>query len=404
MSSNPPWLSIVGIGLNGIDGLTPEQRRAIDQADVIAGGKRHLDMIGKDARKRLQWGAPFMDSLERVLDYKDRHVTVLATGDPMWFGVGATLRKMISAEEMRVLPAPSAFSLAAARMAWSIPDTECLSAHGRPVEFLIPFLTSNAQLLVLTANSDGPKEISALLIANGFGDSKLTVLGNLGAEDEIKIECTAANWNAKNIPSLNTVAIDCVAGLDAKIYPRIGGLLDDAFIHDGQLTKQEIRAVTLSALQPLPGQLLWDVGAGCGSISIEWMRSARNAQAYAIEKNLKRRAMIEKNGRSLGTPNIEIISGFIPDALHDLDTPDAIFIGGGLTINKTLPSCWDKLKSGGRIVANAVTLESEAILLKAQKDFGGELIKISIDRTSKIGNFNRWSPLAPVTQWRALKP
>jgi precorrin-6Y C5,15-methyltransferase (decarboxylating) len=170
------------------------------------------------------------------------------------------------------------------------------------------------------------------------------------------------------------------------------------------LTKQEIRAVTLSALQPLPGQLLWDVGAGCGSISIEWMRSARNAQAYAIEKNLKRRAMIEKNGRSLGTPNIEIISGFAPDALHDLDPPDAIFIGGGLTINKTLPSCWDKLKSGGRIVANAVTLESEAILLKAQKDFGGELIKISIDRTSKIGNFNRWSPLAPVTQWRALKP
>ena len=222
-------------------------------------------------------------------------------------------------------------------------------------------------------------------------------------DEEVKIEATPATWNVDGIPSLNTVAILCIASPGAKIIPRIGGIPDDTFIHDGQLTKEEVRAVTLSALQPLPRQLLWDVGAGCGSISVEWMRTARNSRACAIEKSAERLEMIQKNALGLGTPNIEIVFGTAPEALHYLDTPDAIFIGGGLTTPDTLPLCWNALNSGGRIVANAVTVESEFVLLKACEEFGGDLIKISIERVSAIGNFNRWKPLAPVTQWRAVK-
>ena len=402
--SSAPWLTIVGIGMNGVEGLTPEQRQAIDEADVLAGGKRHLEMIPDNGSERLQWRAPFIESLEKVLAYKGRKVTVLATGDPMWFGIGATLSHRVGEDEMKVLPAPSAFSLAAARMAWPLADIECLSTHGRPIETLISFLTPDAKLLILTANGDAPKDIAKLLVAQGFGESRFTVLGNLGSDDELKIESPAAEWGGKEAPDLNTVAVICHAGLNARIFPRTGGLPDNAFIHDGQITKREVRAVTLSSLQPLPGQLLWDVGAGCGSIAIEWMRSARNARAFSIEKNPKRRDMIKNNALGLGTPSLEIVAGSAPDEFRDLEAPDAIFIGGGLTTNNVLSSCWKALKSGGRIVANSVTLESEAMLIDAQNNFGGELIKISIDRTREVGSFNRWKPLAPVTQWQAIKP
>lgn len=402
--STPPRLTIVGIGMTGIEGLTPEQRRAIDQAEVLAGGKRHLDMITANGCERLQWSAPFEDSLKELLAFKGRAVTVLATGDPMWFGIGATLSRRVGDGEMKVLPAPSAFSLAAAQMAWPINDIECLSVHGRPIEALIPFLTPNAKLLILTANSNGPKDIAALLEENGFGESEITVLGNLGAEDELRIETTAAEGVKVRVLDLNTVAVTCVSGPGAKVLPRTGGLPDDAFVHDGQLTKQEVRAVTLSALQPLPGELLWDVGSGCGSVAIEWMRGARGTLSFAIEKNTQRRDMIQNNALGLGTPSLEIIAGAAPNAFEGLVAPDAIFIGGGLTAKDVLPSCWNALKPGGRIVANAVTLESEAVLIEAQRTYGGELIKISVDRTSEIGAFNRWKPLAPVTQWRALKP
>ena len=237
--STTPWVTIVGIGMNGVEGLTPEQRQAIDDADILAGGKRHLEMIPDNGSERLQWRAPFIESLEKVLAYKGRKVTVLATGDPMWFGIGATLSHRVAEDEMRVLPAPSAFSLAAARMAWPLADIECLSAHGRPIEALIPFITPDVKLLILTANGDAPKDIAKLLTVRGFGESRFTVLGNLGATDEQKIDSTAAEWGNKNAPDLNTVAVICVAGPNAKIFPRIGGLPDDAFIHDGQMTKRK---------------------------------------------------------------------------------------------------------------------------------------------------------------------
>ncbi len=306
--STTPWLTIVGIGMNGIDGLTPEQRHAVDDADILAGGKRHLEMIPDTGCDRLQWGAPFAESLDKILTFKGRKVTVLATGDPMWFGVGATLSHRVGENEVKVLPAPSAFSLAAARMAWPIADIDCLSTHGRPTEALISFLTPEAKLLILTANGDAPKEIANLLVAQGFAESQFTVLGNLGSEGEIRIESAAAEWGSKIAPDLNTVAVICRAGQNAKIFSRTGGLPDNAFVHDGQLTKREVRAVTLSALQPLPGQLLWDVGAGCGSVAIEWMRNAKNARAFAIEKDSNRRDMIQNNAHGLGAPNLEIIA------------------------------------------------------------------------------------------------
>ena len=400
--ADTPWLSILGIGDDGLDGLSPVARSVLDSAEIVFGGKRHLAALGDEARQHEEWRSPFSDSIEILMRYKGRTVAVLATGDPMWYGAGSTLARTISASEMRIIPAPSAFSLAAARMGWPLDEVDCLTAHGRPIESVLPFILPGAKLLVYGHDGETPKKLAAILRERGFGDSDMIALSHLGGSEEAEHRATALTW-AETVPSLTTVAIACAAAPDATVLSTTPGLPDDAYLHDGQLTKREVRAATLAALAPLRNQLLWDVGAGCGSIGIEWCRAAKGARASAFESDPSRLDMIRANALALGVPELDIIEGRAPDALAGRPTPDAIFIGGGLSADRMVDRCWAALKPGGRLVANAVTIEGEQQLVAAHQSLGGELIRIAISRAGPVGDFTGWRPLMPVTQLRVRK-
>lgn len=302
-----------------------------------------------------------------------------------------------------MVPAPSAFSLAAARLGWSLAEVETLTLHGRPLELLHPSVLPGAKLLVLSEGGGTPGRVARLLCERGYGESRLVVLEHMGGAREEVHEGTAADWAEREIADLNTIAVDCVAGPEAALLPRTPGLPDAAFRHDGQLTKREVRAATLAALAPVPGQRLWDVGAGCGSIAVEWMRAAPRAEAVAIERNRERVAMIAANASALGTPKLEIVAGAAPAALEGLGAPDAVFIGGGLTTEGLLEACWSALQPGGRLVANAVTLEGEQALVAWRSRIGGDLVRIAVSRAEPVGPFTGWRPLMPVTQFQAQK-
>jgi precorrin-6Y C5,15-methyltransferase (decarboxylating) len=398
-----PWLSIIGIGADGLDGLAPASRRLIDAAEVLVGGTRHLAMVPNGAAERLSWAAPLSKTVDAIKARRGKRVVVLATGDPMWFGIGVTLARHFPREEMIILPHLSAFSLAASRMGWPLADTETITLHGRPLDLLALHLLPGARLLILSEDGETPPRVASLLRARGWGQSAITVLEHLGGPDERRVDGVAADWSSGPCADLNTLAVLCVPGPDARVLGRVPGLPDDAFTHDGQLTKREIRAVTLAALAPLPGQRLWDVGAGCGSIAIEWMRAAHGAHAVAIERDSSRLALIAHNAVALGVPKLGIVSGEAPAALTGLAAPDAIFIGGGVSMPGLVERCWAALKPGGRLVANAVTIEGEATLFASQAKFGGQLTRIQISRAEPVGRFTGWQPLMPVTQWTATK-
>lgn len=398
-----PWLSIIGIGDDGLDGLSPVARSVLDAAEIICGGGRHLAMLGDDPRERIEWAIPFADSIDGLIELRGRAVAVLASGDPMWFGAGSTLVRAIPASEMRIIPAPSAYSLAAARLGWALDEVDCLTVHGRRLETIFPFVVPGARLLIYCHNGDTPRKLASLLGERGFGDSQLTALSHLGGSDESEHAATAREWGEATVPTLTTLAIRCVASGEARYYSRVPGLPDEAYRHDGQLTKREVRAVTLAALAPLRGQRLWDVGAGCGSIGIEWCRAAKGASAIAIESKPERTALIRDNILALGTPNLEIVEGAAPGALNDLVPPDAVFIGGGLSANGVWEMCWAALKPGGRLVANAVTFEGEQQLVAIHKEAGGELIRLAVSRAGPVGEFEGWRPMMPVTQIRVTR-
>ncbi|MBT5047843.1 MAG: precorrin-6y C5,15-methyltransferase (decarboxylating) subunit CbiE [Rhodospirillaceae bacterium] len=398
-----PWLSIIGIGDDGLDGLSPVARSVLDSAEIICGGRRHLAMLGDDPRDRMEWAVPFADSIDPLTELRGHAVAVLASGDPMWFGAGATLVRAIPASEMRIIPAPSAYSLAAARLGWALDEVECLSVHGRPLEAILPFLVPEARLLIYCHDGHTPQKISGMLSERGFGDSLLTALSHLGGGEEQNRQNTARDWGTAAVPNLTTLAIECVAAGDACIYPQSPGLPDEAYQHDGQLTKREVRAVTLAALAPLRDQFLWDVGAGCGSIGIEWCRAAKGAQAVAIEFNTDRVELIRQNALDLGVPHLNIVEGTAPEALADLTAPHAVFIGGGLSTSGVWEMCWAALKPGGRLVANAVTIEGEQQLVAIHKEAGGELVRLAVSRAGPVGDFEGWRPLMPVTQLRVIK-
>ncbi len=332
---------------------------------------------------------------------RGRRVCVLATGDPMFFGVGATLAARVPCEEMTIVPERSAFSLAAARLAWPLETTTVLSLHGRPVEKLSLHVAPGARLLILAEKST-PAAVAEWLVAHGFGESRMVALAHMGGKKEQRIEGKACGWN-HTVPDLHTLAVECMAGANARWFPRTPGLPDDAFEHDGKLTKREVRSAALAKLKPHRGALLWDIGAGCGSIAIEWMRAAEGAEAIALEPRADRRAMAAKNAAALGVPELDIRDGHAPDALADLREPDAIFIGGGLS-EPTIETSIKRLKPGGRLVAHAVTLESEAMLLGAFQRHGGELTRLSMAHAEPIGEFTGWRPAMPVTQWSWGKP
>jgi precorrin-6B C5,15-methyltransferase / cobalt-precorrin-6B C5,C15-methyltransferase len=398
------WLSVVGIGEAGLADLSPLARGLVDRATIIVGGQRHLNMLDpNDRRERIIWSSPIEESIELILKHRGTPVCVLASGDPLCYGIGVTLLRYLSIDQMTIIPAPSTFSLACAKLGWSLTDVETLSLCGRSPDFIAAILAPGAKLLVLSAGAATPQLVADLLTQRGYGDSRIGVLEHLGGTQEAMISGIARSWTNPAVAALNAIAVECVIDSGRTPLNRLAGLPDSAYHHDGQLTKREVRAITLAALAPMPGELLWDVGAGCGSIGIEWLRSHPQCRAISIEQHTRRLQFITNNMAALGTPHLQLVQGKAPAALRDLPTPDAIFIGGGTTSVGLLDTCWNALRVGGRLVANAVTVESELQLLQWQQQIGGELTRIAIQRTQSIGTFIGWKPLIPVTQLVVVK-
>jgi precorrin-6B C5,15-methyltransferase / cobalt-precorrin-6B C5,C15-methyltransferase len=398
------WLTVIGMGEDGWEALSNRARLAIKSTDVIVGASRLLAHLPKTKAEIQEWPQPFSAVVEQIKPLAGRNTVILATGDPMNFGVVRKLLEFIPFNEMTIIPQVSAFSLAASRMGWSLPDCDCFTIHGRPAANVETFIQPNARLIVLTEDESTVAEVCSRLIVRGFEDSKISVLENMGGSAE-RMTSFSANMNPNlDWSPLNVLAVHCVAGAKAKIFSRVGGLSDDAFVHDGQLTKREVRAATLAALAPAPDQVLWDIGAGCGSVSIEWMRSTRGCEAFAIEHNEDRLKMIATNADLLGTPRLKVIAGKAPDALKDLPAPDAMFIGGGVGNDGVFDTAWEKLKSGGRMVCNVVTIEGEMHLYDLQEKHGGELVRMDVSTLTNVGPYRAMKPRMSVVQWRVIKP
>lgn len=396
-----PWLHIVGIGEDGMDGLSAATRAVVEAAEVIVGGDRHHKLSDVVTAERLSWPKPFDTLIDKLKGLRGKRVVVLATGDPLWFSVGARIGRSIDKSEIAYHPQLSAFQLAAARLGWSLADLETLTVHGRPVEQMIAFIQPGQRLLILTTGSDTPNRIAKFLTERGFGRSRMTVLAAMGGPDEAIFEGKAESWD-QTVPEFNTLAVDCIPDKEAALLPRVPGLADELFEHDGTMTKREVRAVTLAKLMPMRGALLWDVGCGCGSVAVEWMRAARYTRAIGLEPRADRRVMAAANALALGTPGLKLIEGKAPEGLAGLEQPDAVFIGGGLG-EPVIDACWQALRPLGRLVCNAVTLESEILLIDMHRKYGGELIKMHINRAEPVGAYRGWRAHMPVTQWSLIK-
>ncbi|MCX4639298.1 precorrin-6y C5,15-methyltransferase (decarboxylating) subunit CbiE [Streptomyces platensis] len=417
----PEPLSVVGIGADGWDGLPPASRQALSAAEVLIGGARQLALLPAECTgERVPWPSPLRPAVPGLLAaYAGRRVCVLASGDPMFYGIGRTLTEVIqeqtatgagaaaggpAAPELRVFPHPSAVSHACARLGWPLEDTEVVTLVGRPAENLLRVLYDGRRVLVLSAGARTPAEVAALLRAHGFGPTRIRVLEQLGGPREKTAEGTAEDWDLPPGDPLNVLALDCRRTPGAAPLSAVPGLPDAAYEHDGQLTKRHVRAATLAALAPAPGELLWDVGGGSGSIAIEWLRAHRGCRAVSVERDPVRAERIGRNARTLGVPGLRVVTGPAPAALDGLPTPDAVFIGGGLTAPGLLAACWAALPAGGRLVANTVTLESEALLADWYRQHGGELVRLAVAHAVPVGGFTGWRQAMPVTQWSAVKP
>ena len=385
--------------------MSASARGLIGSAEIVFGGRRHLALAAPLIRGAARpWPSPFDGAADEVLRHRGRQICVLASGDPFHYGIGAVLAPSVDAGEMNVVPAPSAFSLAAARLGWSLPHTVLLSVHGRMLDLVRPHLQPGARALALTSDGEGPGALAKLLAQTGFGDSRLTVLEALGGPRERIRSARAAAFDFGAIDPLNTVAIEVEAAPDARILPRAPGLADNLFEHDGQITKREVRAVTLSALAPRRGELLCDIGAGSGSVAIEWMLADPAMRAIAVERRADRAARIRRNAAAFGVPGLRIVEDAAPAALGSLPTPDAIFVGGGASDAGVLDAAARALRPGGRLVVNAVTLETEALLLARHATLGGELTRIAVSRAEPVGARTGWRAAMPVTQWTWTKP
>lgn len=397
-----PWLSIVGIGEDGADALSPAARALIAQATFIVGGARHLALVGETTAERMQWPSPLVDALPRLLAQRGAPTVALASGDPFFFGVGDWLTRHIPRDEIFCVPNPSAFSLAAARLKWSQQDCALLSLHGRAFERVTPHLQPRARVIALSWDETTPARLAHHLVSLGMGESRLHVLEHLGGPRERLRETRAKDYAFDEVAALNTLAIEVEASANARVLPLTPGLPDDWFEHDGQITKRDIRAVTLAALAPRKGELLWDIGAGSGSVSIEWMLSDPANRAIAVERDAERAARIARNALSLGVPDLQIVTGPAADALAGLEAPSAIFIGGGADA-LILAAAWDALPQGGRLVVNAVTIETQALLSHAFAQRGGDLVHLQVAQARAIGRFHALDPAMAVLQWRMEK-
>lgn len=398
------WLTIIGMGEDGFEGLSHRARDEILNAEVIIGSERLLAFLPETRADIHLWPQPFSKVVDEMKSLIGRRTALLATGDPLNYGVARKLLEFIPFAEMEIIPHLSAFSLAAARMGWSLPDCDTLTLHGRHAANVESSIQPGAKVIVLTADAATIPEICRRLVDRGFGRSVITVLENMGGEFEQKSSFVAEHAELKQYSDLNTVAIRCVASPTALIWSRLAGLADEAFEHDGQLTKREVRAATLAALGPAPDQLLWDVGAGCGSVGIEWMRSTRGCEAIAFECDEDRLLMISRNADRLGTPRLKIVSGKAPGSLAGQTQPDAVFIGGGMGIPGVFEESWAALKPGGWTVANVVTLEGELHLVDLQEKFGGDLVRMEVSHLTHVGRLRALRPRMAVLQWRTMKP
>ncbi|NLE80435.1 MAG: precorrin-6y C5,15-methyltransferase (decarboxylating) subunit CbiE [Rhodococcus sp.] len=395
---------VVGIGADGWDGLSPAAQREVGAAEVLMGSSRQLDLVPDSDAKRVAWPSPLVPALPRLMaEYADRSVCVLASGDPMFHGIGVTLTDLLGADRVRIVPHPSSAALACARMGWPAHETPVRSVVSRALESVLPDLREGGRLLVLGRDQDTPAQLSALLTAHGFGGTRMTVLAELGGENESRAEGLARTWSHEPSTALNVMVLECSADIDAGRLGRLPGLPDSVYSGDGQMTKQEIRALTLCALAPAPGELLWDVGGGSGTIAIEWMRTHPRCRAVSFERESDRCDQIRSNAVELGVPDL-IVGGEAPAAFSSAGSvPDAIFVGGGVTQDGMLDRCWAALPDGGRLVANAVTAESEALLLAWYAAQGGQLRKFQVYRGEPLGEFTSWRPQLPVVQWSVTK-
>ncbi len=398
------WLSIVGIGEDGIAGLSPVAQRLIETAELVVGGTRHLALADALIRgERLAWPSPIHEAFPQIMARRGHPVAVLASGDPFHFGIGKQLAELVSTEEFLAIPSASAFSLAASRMGWAVQDVATTTLHGRALEGVIRYLQPGARILALSWDGETPRKLATLLTQRGLGASRLVVLESMGGPRERIRAALAKDFYLSEINALNTVAIEVIAEPGCPTIHLVAGLDDSLYENDGQLTKREVRAIVLSSLAPRQGELLWDIGLGAGSIAIEWLLCHPTQRAIGIEENSERAQRAARNAAALGAPDLQIVTGHAPEALHGLVPPDAVFIGGGLT-DGVLEATWAILKSGGRLVANAVTLESEAILLKAFQELGGDLIRLDIARAGDVGTLHGWRTTMPITHWRVTKP
>ena len=400
-----PWLTIIGIGEDGMTGLSASARRLVEEAEVILGGDRHQSLAPYVKAQRLTWPSPFDAMIDTIRAQKGRRFVILVTGDPLWYSVGARILKAIPAAEIEFHPQLSAFQWAACRLGWSLADTETLTAHGRAAEQVVPYFWPGARLLILTAGSQTPGVVARLLTDRGYGASAMTVLASLGGPDEQRIDGTAADWAGtdpvRNMPPFHTLSVEC-SGDPTPLLSRLPGLPDEAFAHDGVMTKREVRALTLARLMPARGEMLWDIGTGCGSVAVEWMCAGRDALAIGIDPRKDRLELARRNATTLGAPKLQLVEGTAPAALSGLPRPNAVFIGGGLSRETVAATC-AALPKGGRLVANAVTLDSEALLATLQAEHGGELTRLSIERAEPLGGRTGWRPAMPVVQWSLVK-
>ncbi|MCM9082677.1 MULTISPECIES: precorrin-6y C5,15-methyltransferase (decarboxylating) subunit CbiE [Streptomyces] len=401
-------VTVVGLGADGWAGLSAAGRSALSSAEVLIGGPRQLDLLpaAECAGRRVAWPSPLRPAVPKLMaEHAGLRIAVLASGDPMFYGIGRALAEELGPHSLRVHPHPSSVSYACARLGWPVEDTEVITVVGRPVARLAAALHEGRRVLVLSAGAASPGEIAALLRERGFGPTRMRVLEQLGSELEDTYEGTADGWEHAPGDPLNVVALDCRRD-PAHGAPRLGatpGLPDTAYEHDGQLTKRHVRAATLCALAPAPGELLWDIGGGSGSIGIEWMRTHPSCRAVAVERVPERAARIARNAAALGVPGLRVVIGAAPDALAGLPAPDAVFIGGGLTAPGLLDAAWAALAPGGRLVVNTVTLESEAVLAERYRRHGGELVKLAVAHAVPVGGFTGWRQAMPVTQWSVTK-
>ncbi|MBB4919920.1 precorrin-6y C5,15-methyltransferase (decarboxylating) subunit CbiE [Streptosporangium saharense] len=403
-------ITVVGVGADGWAGLSPRAREELLAADVLMGGSRQLDLVPVSVctAERVVWPSPLLPALPGLVEAnRGRAVCVLASGDPMFHGIGTTLVRLLGAERVRVLPSLSSVSLACARLGWAADRVEVVSLVSRPVEAVHPAVHDGRRVLVLSADGRTPAGVAALLTSRGYGASPMTVLERLGGDDERLVSGTAGGWAVPETAALNVVAVECVAAPGTVPLPCLPGLPDETFEHDGQLTKREVRAVTMSRLAPVPGELLWDVGGGAGSVAIEWMRAHRENRAVAVEKDGGRAERLTRNAHALGVPGLTVVTGAAPGALDGLAVPDAVFVGGGVSAPGVIEACWRALRPGGRLVANAVTVESEVTVAAWHARIGAphsEMVRLAVSRAAPVGGFTGWRPMMPVTIWTAVKP